>query len=193
MRFLDLQTSLQSNLFTLLDVRKQFHQESAHSIHIQLTRFTQKGLIAQIKRGIYCFQPDRVNEFILANYLYFPSYISLETALNYYGIIPDIPQTVTSIDLTTTRKITNQFGSFSYSKVKSSLFWGYQKVAVPQSQDWFSIAQPEKALLDYFYIRKIKQIRELRLNLDRINYQTYKAYIKHYPEFLLKINLKNLP
>src|SRR3989338_1885568 len=104
MTFLDLQRKIKSNLFTILDVQKIFPLEIEETIRIQLSRFAKRGLLAKLKKGLYVFDLSKVDEFIVANQLYYPSYISMETALNYYGIIPDVPQTITSVTSITTKK-----------------------------------------------------------------------------------------
>lgn len=177
------------NIFTLLDVVKYFPHDKHRSIKTQLTRLVQKGLLNRIKRGLYCFDNKKIDEFELADRLYRPSYISLETALNFYGIIPDIPQTVTSVALTTTKKIRSQSGVFSYTKIKPQLFFGFVKVQSPDSESFFSLAKKEKALLDYFYLRKIKNIRDLRLNLENSNKSLYRQYARSYPRWVQKIQL----
>lgn len=183
MKFLNLQAKVKQNIFTFLDIKKQFNQESSQTLKTQLARFIKKNLIFKINKGIYCFDPDLVDELELANKLHPHSYISLETALNYYGIIPDVPQGITSINLITTKKLINQFGAFYYSKIKPELFWGYKKIQSPTS-GWFSIAEPEKALLDFFYIRKIRQIEDIRLDLRSLKLKKYKQYAKQFPSSL---------
>lgn len=185
MKFLDLSQKIRTDIFSLLDVRKLFPEENPSLIKTQLNRFVKKNYLIQIKRGLYGFSPDKIDEFQLANILYEPSYISLETALNYYGLLPDIPQTVTSITVTTTKFIKNQFGSFSYTKIKPALFWGFKKITDKN----LVLAKKEKALLDYFYIRKIKSGQDLRLNLGDLDIKLYKKYQKSYPSWVGKIML----
>lgn len=127
MRYLELQKAINTNIFTLLDVEKYFFGENPHAIRTQLSRFAKRKMIKQIKRGLYCFDKSKIDEYILANKLYQPSYVSLESALEYYGIIPDVTQAVTSINLTTFKKFSNEFGRFYYSKIQQSLFfWIYK-------------------------------------------------------------------
>lgn len=189
MRYLDLKSALKQNLFTVDCVKKYFPNETASSIRIQLHRFVQRGLILPVKRGLYCFDGAKIEEFELANKLYQPSYVSLESALNYYGIIPDIPQSVTSVSLTTTKKIKNQFGTFLFVKIKQELFWGY-KSAKTTNESSFLIAHKEKALLDFFYIRKIRQIEELRLDISKLELKVYKKYANFFPKWVKQIKLK---
>lgn len=187
MKYLALQNKIKTNIFTFVDVIKHFSDEDERNTRVQLGRFVKKGLIIRIKRGLYCFDPKRIDELELASWLYQPSYISLETALNYYGLIPDIPQTVTSVCLTTTKRIHNQFGSFSYTKIKPSLFFGFVKVKSAGSDSFFNLAEKEKALLDYFYLRKIKTIADLRLNLKDIDNKRYRQYARSYSKWVRKI------
>lgn len=183
MRFLDLKSRIEKEIFGILDVAKLFPNERATAIRTQLYRLAQKGLITSIKRGLYCFDKSGVDEFILAGQLYSPSYISLETALNYHGVIPDIPIMVTSVTPTTTKKIETSLGNYNYLKIDSKLFFGY-------SQTPFNIAFKEKALLDYFYLRRIRKASlEMRLRLDGWDWKRYHEYAAVFPQWVQKIKL----
>jgi len=189
MKYLELRKEISQNLFTILDVEKKFYFEKKGSLRVQLSRFIQKGWLIQLKRGLYCFSPAKLEEFVLANQLYQPSYISLETALNYYGTIPDVSQALTSVSLTTTKKISNQFGVFHYAKIKSALFWGYTRKRLAGKDDFFLIAQKEKALLDFFYLRKVNRTRGLRLDLTDFDFNHYQQYVKNFPAWVRAIRL----
>lgn len=188
MKYLELREKIKRNIFNHVDVLKLFPQENPQMTKIQLYRFVKKGLLTKIKRGLYCFKPENVDEFELANWLYQPSYISLESALNYYGIIPDIPQGVTSVCVTTTKKVSNQFGSFYYLKIKSSLFYGFFKVKSATGFS-FNLAKKEKALLDYLYLRKIRSTYGLRLNIKELDRLCYQKYSKDFPSWIQKVKL----
>lgn len=188
MKYLDLRQKIPTNVFTVVDVLKFFPQDSSNTIKTQLFRLIKKGVIQQIKRGIYTFDLSLVDELELSNLLYSPSYISLETALHFYGIIPDIPQAVTSVTSTTTKQIQTKCGAFFYQKIKQSLFFGYK--VITGMQGYFKIAKKEKALLDYFYIRKINRISGLRFALKAINIDQYTKYSKKFPEWVQRLRLK---
>lgn len=179
----ELRRAVLGNVFSYLDVEKFFGGESSQTIRTQLSRFTKRGLVQKIKRGWYCFDSGGVDELELASRLYQPSYISLETALNYYGLIPDVPQGVTGITVTATKKMATPFGRFYYTKIKPDLFWGFKRVGS------FSMAKREKALLDYFYIRKIKNVQDLRLSLGEIDRKLYGEYAKSFPAWVQNIKL----
>lgn len=189
MRYLDFKAKIKTNIFSILDAQKHFPKDDAATIKIQLSRFATRGLITNLKRGLYCFDIKAVDEFVLAHLLYQPSYISAESALHYYGIIPDIPQAVTSITVTTSKRIKSSLGLFLYSKVKRELFFGYNTISSPGSTHSFFIAQKEKALLDYLYLRKIKDIRDARLHIDDFNWSRYRAMSKLFPLWVQAVKI----
>ena len=183
MKYLDLRRKIQGNIFTIIDVMKLFPDEKTTATRTQLYRLTAKGFIVSVKRGLYCFDKSKIDELDLAGKLYSPSYISLETALNYYGIIPDIPITVSCVTPTTTKKISIASGNFSYLKIDSKLFFGF-------SQTTFAIAHKEKALLDYFYLRRITTVSsQLRLRLNDWDWNRYHDYVIHFPAWVRNIKL----
>ncbi len=183
MKYLDLRKLIEGNVFSMLDVAKLFPDEKPEAIRTQLYRLVKRGHIFPIKRGLYSFDKSRVDELELAGKLYSPSYISLETALNYYGVIPDVPIAVRSVTPITTKKIQTAMGNYYYSKISSKLFFGC-------SQTPYAIAHKEKALLDYFYIRKIGKVtQDTRLELDNWNWKRYHEYALVFPKWVQRIKL----
>lgn len=189
MRYLDLKRLLRGNIFGMLDVVKLFPGEKSTAVRTQLYRLAKKGLISPIKRGLYCFDKSKVDELELAGQLYSPSYVSLETALNYYGVIPDIPMAVRCVTPITTKKIETGLGNFYYLKIDSKLFFGFSQIP-------FNIAYKEKALLDYFYLRRMGGLKpkrnvskELRLRLNDWDWKRYHEYSVHFPKWVQEIKL----
>lgn len=127
----------------------------------QLTRWQKKGLIVQLKRGIYVLnKADRkVNSsrFFIANQLLWPSYVSLESALSYYGLIPEAVADVTSVSTKKTSRFTNPIGRFVYQRIKPDAFRGYRSYK-DEAGLVCLIAEPEKAVVDFLYLnlRKFK-------------------------------------
>lgn len=119
-----------------------------------LGRWVKKGYLVKLRNNLYTFSELKsLNNihFYLANRIYRPSYLSLHTALAFHGLIPEsIVQTISVSTMKTTR-FQNELGSFSYKKVKNELFFGYTHLDFTQDKT-FMIAQPEKALLDFFYL-----------------------------------------
>lgn len=148
-----------------LDVRKQ------------LSRWTRSGKLYQLRRGLYSLAPpyQKVipHPFLIANQLLPGSYVSLQSALAYYGMIPELVAVTTSI--TTSRPLTYQtpFGQFDYHHIQVDWFRAYRIVDLGNDQRAF-IASPEKALLDLIYLQaggdSENYLRALRLQaLDQID------------------------
>lgn len=121
----------------------------------QLSRWKKKGLILQLKKGVFILnENDRrifPSRFFYANQLVWPSYVSLESALGYYGIIPERVADLTSVTSKKTNCFTNVLGRFAYQQVRAGLFFGYHLIKDTSGMDVL-IAEPEKALLDLFYL-----------------------------------------
>jgi len=154
MKYHDLISVVQSPVFSRDDLAF-----SGHKVHdYQLTLWVRKGYLIRLKNGLYAFRREmgKLRGEEIAFLLCQPSYLSLESALAWYGFIPEITYAFTSVTSRVTRRFENPFGRFIYRHVKSELLWGY--VEMKTEQGLYLLAEPEKALLDYFY-----------LNLDRIN------------------------
>jgi len=127
----------------------------------QLTRWQKRGLIIQLKRGAYVLNKSdrKVNpsRFFFANQLLWPSYVSLESALGYYSLIPEVVVDVTSVTSKKTSRFKNPLGEFIFQRVKPAAFRGYRSYKDEAGLDVF-IAEPEKAVVDFLYLnlRKFK-------------------------------------
>ena len=118
----------------------------------KISGLLRKGVIVRVKKGIYIFGEDyRRRPFsreILANLIYGPSYISLEYALHYFGLIPERVEAVTSVTTGRSRKHATPVGLFSYRKIPLAAFRiGMDRVELDDGRS-FLIATPEKALAD---------------------------------------------
>jgi|Deesub1362B_J571_1020462.scaffolds.fasta_scaffold00015_60 predicted transcriptional regulator of viral defense system len=120
----------------------------------ELSYWQKKGLIIKLKKGIYVFNEENrkmeISRLFIANELYFPSYISCEYALYFYGLIPEKVEDITSVTTKKTRVFKNPFGVFRYYHIKPSLFSGFRKV-LDENNLPFLIATPEKAVFDFVY------------------------------------------
>lgn len=122
---------------------------------LQLSRWAQAGKIIRLKRGLYTIPPARRSPPFstpwLANTLYSPSYLSLETMLSWYDLIPERVTQTTSITMLKTAQFKNALGTFVYRHIKPQFFTGFE-----ESKDEHGVAvlmaTPEKALLDYIYL-----------------------------------------
>jgi len=121
----------------------------------QLYRWQRKGLIIKLKKGMYLLNkndrkvdPSRV---FLACQIYSPSYISLEYALSFYGLIPERVADITCVTTRKTTRFKNELGNFIYQHIKPLAFRGF--VAMKDDAGFtFFIAEAEKAVVDLFYL-----------------------------------------
>jgi len=118
----------------------------------RITTLLRKGIIIRVKKGLYVFgENDRKHPYsreILANLMYGPSYISLEYALQYYGLIPERVTSVTSVTVGRSRKFSTPLGLFVYRMIPMTAFRaGMDQVEMEDGRRCL-IAVPEKALAD---------------------------------------------
>ena len=137
-----------------------------------LTRWCRKGLLVKLRNQYYAFPEYRqVPDFsrYVANRIYMPSYISLHSALSFYGMIPEEVVQLTSVTTLKTAKFENAFGTFHYQNVKTPIFFGYEMKTM-QNGRGLLFATPEKALLDLLYLnpyyKTVHDMEELRLDED---------------------------
>ena len=155
-------------------------------LRLQVYKWVKKGWLVELKKGIYIInEPFRKSPplFFVANHLLFPSYISMGTALSYYGLIPETTfSVVTSISTKKTSRYRNTLGVFLYHHIKHKLFMGFNKMEFDEYT--VNIAVPEKALLDYFYLKYLtyKDLDSLRLqNLEIFNKDKLLSLSREYP------------
>lgn len=137
----------------------------------QLARWKAAGKVLQLRRNVYVLAaPWRRVEphpFVIANELHRPSYVSLESALAYHGLIPEAVPVTTSV--TTSRPITldTPQGRYIYRHIRREAFFGYARVRVYQQQEAM-LADGAKALLDLVYMtpggESIDYLESLRLD-----------------------------
>ncbi len=121
----------------------------------RLLRWEKQGLILKLRKGFYMLnkanrkiEPSRT---FIANQLYAPSYVSLEYALNIYGLIPERVMEVTSITSKKTQHFSTPLGVFTYQHIKLACFRGFKAVKDENGKSCF-IAEPEKAMVDFIYL-----------------------------------------
>ena len=140
-------------------------------IQQQLVRWVKTGKVIQLRRGIY--RRVEPHPFLIANRLKKASYISLQSALAYHGMIPEYVPVVTSVTTGRPEYLQTELGGFLFKHIKKLYFKDYLAVEVTSSQFAF-VATPEKAFLDLVYLTPRSDtnayLKELRLeNLNKIN------------------------
>jgi len=171
MRYLDLKQKLSDQLiFTANDIKKI----DSNFYLSRLTEWQKKGYIKKAIKGYYIFSDIKLDEialFAIANRIYSPSYISLESALRYYNVIPEGVFSITSVSTRNSYEFSTSIAKFKYRKENPVLFFGYH--IIQKDNYKVKIATLEKTLLDYFYLNSefsAKQdIEELRFNLAMLS------------------------
>ncbi len=145
----------------------------------QLSRWTKSGRVIQLRRGLYAlaapYQQTPPHPFLIANSLLPGSYISLQSALAYYGLIPEYVAQTLSVTTQRPSSWHNILGDFRFQHIAPHLFFGYQQVSITPGQVAF-ISYPEKALLDLVHLTldgdEPAYLAGLRLqNLERLDPQ----------------------
>ncbi len=176
-------------IFSIRDIKKRYPDFDNR----RLVEWQQKGYILKVRRGFYCFKEHRRDENFLyysANKIYSPSYVSFESALNYYSIIPEGVFTITSATTRNTANFETAIGNYTFRHLKSRLFFAYKLI---QGNGFtIKIAEPEKVILDYFYLNKINSLEEMegmRLNeiqlKEIIDFQKLEKYQNVFDSLIL--------
>jgi hypothetical protein len=151
--------------------------EDLTQVRLQLSRWVNSGRCIKLHKGLYTLsQPYRkvkAEPFVIANILKQSSYVSCQSALAWYGLIPEFVPVVTSVTTVRPQIIETPIGRFEYRHIRKNFFNEYRQVELSPNQKAF-IALPEKALLDLVYLTadsdRMEFLEELRLqNVDRFN------------------------
>lgn len=190
-------------VFSVQDVKKQFPSMNL----MNLVRWQEKGFILKLRNRWYTFNDAESSEnleWLVANLIYAPSYISLHTALSWYNLIPEMIAITTSVTTRKTNRFSTPQGSFDYHSIKTELFgFGYVFVNMDSSEKengrQIMIASPQKAILDFFYINSFytseKDMEDLRFNeteLVRIIDTKFFQYLGKYQNNALERRIRKL-
>ncbi|MGB9707475.1 MAG: type IV toxin-antitoxin system AbiEi family antitoxin domain-containing protein [Microgenomates group bacterium] len=161
--------------------------KNANTFFKYVKKLVNENILVKVERGKYLLKNAKFSDFELANFLVTPSYVSFESALNFYGILSQFPYEITSVTPKKTRIKKYNKTVFSYHHFDKELFFGYQKV------DNFLIALPEKALLDEIYLtaKGLKSIDFKELDLKKIKKNLIKEFLNKYPKTKQFISLIN--
>ena len=171
------------SFFSINDARKIFQIRNNNTLYKLLQRLEASDIIKRAARGKYFFSYRKITDFELANFLAVPSYISLESALSFYGILSQFPYTITSITINKSKKIIYEDKEFEFIHLKNKYFFGFVGLAITKTEkNKFLIACPEKALIDelYFMSKKIRRVSLIDLDLKKINKNKLKKMASQY-------------
>lgn len=124
-------------------------------IRRQLSRWVDMGRLIRVRRRLYMlsdmYRKKTPHPFLAANMMKRASYVSLQSALSHYGLIPEYVPYVTSVTTGRPETISSSIGNFIFRHIKMAWFHSYKTIELGEDQSAF-IASPEKALLDLFYL-----------------------------------------
>ena len=182
-------------VFSFEDMCIFYPQEKRDNLKQLLSRWMKAGWISSLKKGLYeLTYPERqtLPDLYIANKIYSPSYVSLETALSHYSVIPEVSMAVISVSPKPTRRFANFHGLFIYRSIQPKAFCGYGI----ERHNGFDVlmAEPEKALVDYLYLKTFRStgfnFEQERLDRNRIlkfNRKKLNSYA-----LLYNLNLKEI-
>ena len=174
---------LDANLtfLTLPQIQQILGIQNVRTTQSIVRKLVKTGFLKRLEKGKYLLTTKDAQTFQIAQFLYQPSYISLETALSFYGIMPQFPMEITSVSPKKPKvKVVDGF-TYSYSKIAKSLFIGYTK------GDGYLIALKEKALFDYLYFiaKGLKTKNYLdefdKTSVAKLKVRAFLPYVKHVP------------
>ena len=171
----------------------------------KISALEKKGDIIRLKQGLYVPNPElsgkQLSLFMIGNNLYGPSYISLQSALRYYGLIPERVYTICSMTMKRSQMFYNDLARFEYVHINKDVFPIGVKVETLEDGTAFLIATPEKALCDLISnisnlnLRYKKEIlvwleEDIRFDMDELfNFDT--SILREYAKVGKKKNMIN--
>ena len=165
------------------------------SANKKVTWLEKQGVIIRLKRGLYVVNPEHsgktLSSELIANHLYTPSYISMSTALRYYGLIPEAVYVHQSMTVKHSRNFQTPVGSYDYKYISREAF-SIGVRSMHKGDYAFLIASPEKALCDLIAnsskvnLRYMKDVeiyleQDIRMDMDefyKMDETIFKDYIK---------------
>ena len=165
------------------------------SANKKVTWLEKQGVIIRLKRGLYVINPEysgkALSSELIANHLYTPSYISMSTALRYYGLIPEAVYVHQSMTVKHSRSFQTPVGSYDYKYISREAF-SIGVRSMHKGDYAFLIASPEKALCDLIAnsskvnLRYMKDVeiyleQDIRMDMDefyKMDETIFKDYIK---------------
>lgn len=163
--------------FSLADIKK-VSDIGEKSINVTISRLVKAGELTKLQKGIYSL--GKINANIewekLAEEIYYPSYLSFEWALGYYGILSQQAENYTLATIKRSKKIALDKKTFIYHRINPRFYWGYT------IKNGFLVAEPEKALLDlaYLSLNGYAKFDPEEMRFDGINKTKLKKYLQKF-------------
>lgn len=144
MKFSEFQKKMPKAVFSTAEAFRLAWATKAQTVRLQLHQWSRAGHLLHLKRGVYAFSGRVLEQSDAARLLYAPAYISMESALHFHSLIPDVVFAMTLVTPKTTRRFQTPLGQFIYRHIQPKLFFGFNPETL--------MAEKEKALADFFYL-----------------------------------------
>jgi hypothetical protein len=136
----------------------------------KISEMISRGELIALRRGLYVAGPELdlpiPDRFVIANHLRGPSYISLESALSYWNLIPERVYEVSSVTTKTTSSYNTPLGRFSFQHLSTPYYaFGIRSVRLTALQTAL-IASPEKAICDKIVMTSGVLLRSISQTMD---------------------------
>ena len=196
MRFIDFKRHFESfKVFSTQDILKWDSDFDTR----RLVEWQEKGYVRKVINRWYVFADASLDEnflYLISNRIYSPSYISFESALAYYRLIPEGVYTITAATSLKPHQFVTSFGSFGYRHLRPELMFGYRLINLNGMS--YKIAEPEKLILDYFYLntnlKSANDFKSLRINQadfkTLVNIDRLLAYLQLFENKLMEKRIK---
>jgi hypothetical protein len=158
----------------------------------KISTLEQSDFLIRLKRGLFVVSPKLFNQplsrELIANHLYGPSYVSLQTALSFYKLIPERVHVVSSMTIKRSRSFSTPLGNFEYIGVSNEYFTIGIRQEIVNNEYAFLIASPEKALCDLIVQTaglRLQSAKKMRIYLEE-DMRIDVSVIEHYNIEIIK-------
>ena len=161
-------------LFTTEELRKLLELKKDNTLYKTAERLVTEKILIRLSKGKYLYRNAKPHDFEIANFLYPPSYISFESALNFYNILVQTPYDISSATPLRNSVIRFHNRECIYTHIAPCAFFGYRREGA------FLIATKEKAFADLMYLasKGLKRINIEDLDLSQINKREFYSILK---------------
>lgn len=169
LKVIDLLEKNNTLVITATSLSKILKIDNENTVYKIIERLEKNKLIERLIKGKYILAKSKISDFEKAGLILSPSYVSLESALNFYGVLPQFPYSITSVTTQKSKKHEVNGKEYEYTKISKRFYSDFVKL------DGFLIATPEKALIDLIYLasKKLKKIDFSELDMSIINWETF--------------------